>query len=128
VNFQETENFPAGGICAGGGPVPLTGCPDIFVLSGNLNAFQFSPGDGFTYFVSIVELTGNLIPLDPDLCDEAGANSPCLGFVTAEQAETPAQFAFLITTKEIVIPEPGSLALLGAVVLALAAVRRRRLA
>ncbi len=122
VNFKETPNVPGVGGCVVGAPP----CPDIFALSGALNAFSFSPGDGSTYFVSIIETTGNLSLLPPAACAAAGAASPCIGFVTPENDETPAQFAFLITTGFPPLPEPGSLALLGVATLALALVRRRR--
>jgi hypothetical protein len=127
VNFLETINQPASGMCVDGTPAPAAGCPDIFVLTGNLNAFDFFDAEGNHYFVSIVPTPPvALQTLNPAFCTAAGAAPVCQGFVTPEGQATEQQFAFLITLQPLVIPEPGSLALVGMVLLALAVVRRRR--
>jgi hypothetical protein len=120
VNFQETAN---GGPCVDGDPTP---CPDIFVIGGGLNEFNFwyngntgafspvDPGNpDFTkYFVQIFPFQGTpLNPLSPAACAAAGASFPCQGFKTAEGVDNAVQFAFAITTVPIGVPEPGTLAL-----------------
>jgi hypothetical protein len=66
-------------------------------------------------------------PLPAAACAAAGTSSPCLGFRTPEAANTTFQFAALITTQPVqVVPEPATLASLGAAMLALGALRRRR--
>src|SRR5262249_4028827 len=102
VHFKETDNLA--GQCI---KEPESNpCPDIFVLTGQLNLFDFfydSDGPGgpdapVHYFVSILETTGSLIPLDAAYCNAVGVSAPCLGFITPENADTTVQFAFLITT------------------------------
>lgn len=109
IYFTETPN--TAGSCAVPGGAP---CSDIFVISfGSLNQY-LGQIDGYDYYASIFETSGNLNALSNDACTAAGASMGCLGFVTEENAETPAQFAFIITTVPILqVPEPGVLALLG---------------
>jgi hypothetical protein len=119
IQFSETPN---GGPCV----IGATPCPDIFVLgAGALNQSFVYLGD--TYFISIFEANNALNPLPPAACAAAGSASPCIGFTTAENAATPAQFAFLITSQPVtLLPEPGSLAALAALLLAMGFVMRRR--
>ncbi|SNY52389.1 PEP-CTERM protein-sorting domain-containing protein [Arsukibacterium tuosuense] len=119
VDFIETPNttpcnFPS-----------ATVCDDIFVIQfGALNSeFVY---DGVTYFLSIVELSGNLTPLDNATCARAGVANGCLGFTTPESTLTPAQFGFLITTRPVNVPEPAMLGLFGLGLLGLRAFGRRR--
>jgi hypothetical protein len=117
IDFEETDNA---GPCSVGDPP----CPDIFVLeTGVLNqSFQL---DSVTYFLSIFEFTNQLTPLPDEACLDAGAPTPCIGFITAEGEDTAAQFALVITTEPIGIPEPFALSLFGLGLIALGAARRR---
>ncbi|MDX1678635.1 THxN family PEP-CTERM protein, partial [Arsukibacterium sp.] len=102
-----------------------TVCDDIFIIQfGALNSeFVYN---GFTYFLSIVELSGNLTPLPNATCARAGVANGCLGFTTPEKAFTPAQFGFFITTRPVNIPEPATLAMFGLGLLGLSAFGRPR--
>ncbi|WP_290614364.1 THxN family PEP-CTERM protein [Arsukibacterium sp. UBA3155] len=120
VDFIETPNsspcgYPSDSVC-----------DDIFVIQfGALNSeFEY---DGVTYFISIVELTGNLNPLPDATCEAAGVANGCLGFTTQESTFTPAQFGFLITSRPVNVPEPAMLGLFGLGLLGLRAFGRRRL-
>jgi hypothetical protein len=138
IRFAETTNQPGGGICADGTPnnvgLNVNGCADIFVIDQAALNFPFlyedpdDPGVFRQYFISFFELTGGLNPLPALACTATGSPVPCLGFRTPEQANTTFQFAALITTERVRIPEPGALALLGIALGAMAIGRRRRAA
>src|SRR5690606_1243790 len=87
ILFIETENFPAGGGCLGGGTAgtgeDTEGCQDIFVLA-NPGAFQ-SVGftfDGFDYTVTVGQQ--GLETLTPEACAAVGQAAGCIGFLTPE--------------------------------------------
>lgn len=136
IDFLETPNAGGiGGACAGGGfsgtpnTVNANGCADIFVIDKNALNFSFfydtdgAGGDATQeYFISFLELTSGLNPLPGVACNSVldpnntvPGNPVCLGFLTAEQANTTVQYGSIITTQRVVInvPEPGILALLG---------------
>lgn len=137
VKFLETTNnlLPTcpNGIANYTG-VNVNGCGDIFVTDAQaLNfAFQYDlDGAGavynpVTYFISFYEATSGLNPLPDAACASVGAANGCRGFMTAESRDTTVQFASVITTAPIGIPEPGTLALLGLGLLGAGVARRRR--
>lgn len=120
ISFAETLNQPpAGESCPVGSPP----CDDIFVIeAGSLN-FPLT-FDGDDYFISVFELTNQLTPLPVDACNAAGAGLGCIGFLTQEDEENLAQFAFVITQQQI--PEPSMILLTGLVLTGFALRHRRR--
>lgn len=120
IDFIETSNV-SGGCFAGS----ITVCDDIFVLDlpSLSQSFNF---DGNTYTVNQFTTSGTLGPLSNAACSAAGVAAGCIGFVTEEGKRNEAQFGFNITVRPQVIPEPGSIALLGLGLLGLAAMRRRK--
>lgn len=122
VNFSETPNTTGGCV-----EEATSICDDIFVISfGSLNNdFVY---EGFQYFVSIVKTTGPLDSLSAATCAVAGAPADCLGFVTREGAKTSVDFGILITSKPLLVSEPGALALAGLGLLGLGLSLRRKAA
>jgi hypothetical protein len=120
INFIETPNqnpcpFPS-----------LSVCDDIFVISSEALNTSFVYND-YTYFISIVEASGALNPMDVATCAQAGITGPCLGFKTQENRFTEAQFAFLITSEPVsIVAAPGVLVLMGLGLVALVGARRRK--
>ncbi len=136
VRYLETPN--GADPCADGGAngvgVNANGCADIYVTDANSLNFPFfydlGTGAGpIQYFISFFELTSGLNPLPTDACNAVpGASAPCLGFRTPEGQDTTVQFASLITTERVSIPEPGTLASLGLALLGMGFFRRRKAA
>jgi hypothetical protein len=138
IDFQETTNNATP--CADGGNngegVNINGCGDIFVIDQDALNFSFfydTDGPGGDpeqeYFISFVELTGGLNPLPDAACAAVGVANNCLGFRTAEAADTTFQFGSLITTERVTVnvPEPGMLGLLGLGLAALGFSQRRKI-
>ena len=116
ISFSETPNLAPCAVTTS--PTP---CNDIFVLAGGLlnQSFMYNTGDGpVQYFVNIFPTTGGVLGMLPnDVCAAASAPNGCLGFTTPENQATTIAFGFTISTQPLQVPEPGTLALLGAALL-----------
>ena len=135
ILFEETPN--AQNPCSSGA-VNAFGCGDIFVLSGGLlgiptivNNFELAflidsfIRDGYLYQVFLREVTGALGELSDAACDEAGADSGCIGFTTFENETNSFQLEFAVLATEN-IPEPATLGLLAGSLLLMGLVRRKK--
>lgn len=121
-HFLETPNEPGNGLCADGlqqSVVYPGGCPDLFGYQGTEVLNQAFNYDGVDYYIQFLTLTEQLgidtigvQELENGECDVLGLEDGCFGFRTQEGTQTTARFGFAITAAPIVIPEPGSLALL----------------
>jgi hypothetical protein len=141
VLFDETPNDgDADGACLGGGQtgvgINLNGCADVFVIDQDALNFPFfydldgaGPLQNQQYFISFFEITNALNPLAEGACTTTGATSPCIGFLTPENATTTFTFAALITTEPVsLVPVPATFALvaLGLAGLSYRAANRKR--
>ncbi|RCW74634.1 THxN family PEP-CTERM protein [Pseudorhodoferax soli] len=98
-------------------------CSDIFTIVGGLGEnFTY---EGYEYGLQFVA-TG-FTELLPKQCELAGfaVGTSCFGFSTPEGEDYTSQFSFRIT-RAGEVPEPASIALIGAGLLGLAGLRRRQ--
>lgn len=120
IRFLETTNAAP---CTVASPTP---CNDIFVLlEGLLNtSFVY---DSQTYFVNAFPIAGGVLTTLTDAaCTAVGQGSGCLGFTTPENQSSNLAFGLTVSTEPLSVPEPGSVALIGLALGAVALANRRR--
>lgn len=91
IKFSETPNSsePTTCVVPGGDP-----CSDIWVLDGSVNRTVVMNGQEFT-FSFFPEPAA--IPLDPAICEAAGAEMGCIGFTTQENQANAIPFMMDLT-------------------------------
>lgn len=126
IDFLETTNA---GTCL----VPegaTQKCPDIFVLKNPQDLVQTFATPDYIYTVTL-EITG-LTDLSSTVCNGVLPGDPvppggtCKGFSTPEFASTSIGTQFRIAAREVPIPAPATLAIMGLGLVAMGAVRRRK--
>jgi len=124
IQFAETKNQ---GPCFEGGLATV--CDDIFVL---LNPVDLSFDIDVNGTIHTVTIGATMLGGDPlgtlsdAACAEAGLGSGCIGFLTEEGGANTIVANITITAQVNETPEPGTLAMLGALLVAGGVASRRK--
>jgi hypothetical protein len=118
-NFKFIET-PNNGRCAWSNGNASNNCDDIFVLSGDTSKSFSYAGENY---VASLGFDKNFIALG-DKCNDFGFSAGCFALITDENAKTTGSMN--LSVKSSTVPEPGTLALLGASLFGIAALRRRK--
>ena len=118
--FIETLN---NGRCAWSNGNANNNCDDIFVFSGDTSKSFSYAGDSY---VASLGFDNTFIALSASDCAQFQFGAGCFALITDENAKTTGSMNLSVSRNSV--PEPGTLALLGASLFGFAAVRRRKTA
>jgi hypothetical protein len=118
--FVETPN---NGACDWSNKKGSNNCDDIFVFAGDTSKSFSYAGESY---VASLGFDNNFIALSTGDCTKFGFGTGCFALITDENAKTTGSMNLSVRGNSV--REPGTLALLGASLFGLAAVRRRKTA
>jgi hypothetical protein len=118
--FIETSN---NGQCAWSNLKGSNNCDDIFVFAGESSKSFSYAGDSY---VANLGFDNNFIALSASDCAQFQFGAGCFALITDENAKTTGSMNLSVSGNSV--PEPGTLALLGASLFGVAALRRRKTA
>ncbi len=119
-NFKFIETFN-NGQCAWSNGNANNNCDDIFVFAGDTSKSFSYAGENY---VASLGFDKNFIALSASDCAQFQFGAGCFALITDENAKTTGSMNLSVNSSTV--PEPGTLALLGASLLGMAALRRRK--
>ena len=119
-NFKFIET-PNNGRCAWSNGNANNNCDDIFVFAGDTSKSFSYAGENY---VASLGFDKNFVALDASQCGQFQFGAGCFALITDENASTKGSMN--LSVKSSTVPEPGTLALLGASLFGIAALRRRK--
>ena len=119
-NFKFIET-PNNGQCAWSNGKGSNNCDDIFVFAGNASKSFSYAGESY---VASLGFDKNFIALTASECGQFQFGAGCFALITDENAKTTGSMNLSVSRNSV--PEPGTLALLGASLFGIAALRRRK--
>lgn len=119
-NFKFIETYN-NGQCAWSNGNANNNCDDIFVFAGDTSKSFSYAGENY---VASLGFDKNFIALSASDCGQFNFGAGCFALITDENAKTTGSMN--LSVKSSTVPEPGTLALLGASLFGIAALRRRK--